>query len=66
MMGLLKRQSSRFEAYWTTLSGMYPGVEIYTEQLRALESYCGTSPNSAGGAFMLGYHYLTGGHSDAA
>jgi tetratricopeptide (TPR) repeat protein len=51
---------------WTTLSGMYPGVEVYTEQLRALESYCGSNPNSADGAFLLGYHYLTGGHNDAA
>ena len=24
---------------WTTLSGLYPNVEVYTEQLRALEQY---------------------------
>jgi tetratricopeptide (TPR) repeat protein len=51
---------------WTTLSGMYPSVEAYTTQLRALESYAGANPNSADAAFVLGYHYLTGGHPDAA
>ena len=24
---------------WTTLSGLYPNVDVYTEQLRALEQY---------------------------
>jgi uncharacterized protein (TIGR03066 family) len=51
---------------WTTLSGMYPTVEVYTEQLRALEAYREANPNSADGAFVLGYHYLTGGHAAAA
>jgi len=51
---------------WTTLSGMYPTVEVYTAQLRALEAYREANPNNADGAFVLGYHYLTGGHNDAA
>lgn len=51
---------------WTTLSGMYPDVEIYTQQLRALEAYVKANPDSADATFVLGYHYLTAGHSDAA
>ena len=51
---------------WTTLISLYADPETYTQQLRALESYCGQSPESAAGRFVLGYHYLTQGHADAA
>ena len=34
---------------WTTLVGLYPNVEVYTRQLRALEAYCGETPPGGGG-----------------
>ncbi len=51
---------------WATLVGLYPDVEIYTAQLRALEAYCNANPSSAPARFVLGYHYLTQGHTQAA
>ena len=51
---------------WTTLSGMYPDVETYTAQLRALEAYIGANPNSAQPRFVLAYHYLVQGHDSNA
>jgi hypothetical protein len=38
---------------WTTLVGLYPGVEVYTQQLRTLESYCTTRPQKADARFLL-------------
>jgi tetratricopeptide (TPR) repeat protein len=51
---------------WTTLSGLYPDVETYTGQLRALEDRCRRAPNAAAPRFVLAYHYLDAGHKDAA
>jgi tetratricopeptide (TPR) repeat protein len=51
---------------WTTLIGLYPSVDVYTTQLRALEEYCTVHTDSAAGRFVLAYHYLTQGHMDAA
>jgi tetratricopeptide (TPR) repeat protein len=51
---------------WTTLVGLYPNVEVYTTQLRALEEYCTIHVDSAAGRFVLAYHYLTQGHTEAA
>ncbi len=51
---------------WATLSGLYPDVNIYTEQLRALEAYAKSNPNSAEARFLLGYHYMTDGFPDVA
>lgn len=51
---------------WTTMISLYPSVDIYTSQLRQLESYVRQNPNQADGHFLLGYHYLTCGHDDAA
>jgi tetratricopeptide (TPR) repeat protein len=51
---------------WKTLSSLYADVETYTTQMRALEAYSGANPKSADAAFLLGYHYLTTGASDAA
>jgi len=51
---------------WTTLIGMYPEAELYTQQLRVLESYVKAHPKSAAGHFVLGYHYVTQGHNEAA
>ena len=51
---------------WATLVGLYSDAEVYTTQLRALEAYCNANPNSAPARFVLGYHYLTEGHTQAA
>ena len=51
---------------WTTLSGLYGSVDAYTTQLRKLEDFCRTNPESAAGHFVLAYHYLVGGHADMA
>jgi hypothetical protein len=51
---------------WTTLSGLYPSVDVYTEQVHALEDFRNAQPESAQARFVLAYHYLTQGHTDAA
>jgi tetratricopeptide (TPR) repeat protein len=51
---------------WTTLISLYPDVDVYTTQLRALEEYCDDHRESATGRFVLAYHYLTEGHTEAA
>jgi tetratricopeptide (TPR) repeat protein len=51
---------------WKTLSGLYPNVDVYTSQLRALESARDKDPKSAALQFLLGYHYLTCGYQDNA
>jgi hypothetical protein len=51
---------------WTTLSGLYPDVETYTGQLRALEDRCRRDPKAAAPCFVLAYHYLAAEHKDAA
>ena len=51
---------------WTTVSNLYPSVEVYTAQLRKLEDFCRANPGDAAAHFVLAYQYLVGGHSDAA
>lgn len=51
---------------WTTMSSLYPDVDVYTQQLRALESHCTQKPDDAAARFVLAYHYLVAGHSDEA
>lgn len=51
---------------WTTMSGLYPGNDVYTQQLRELENFVKANPASADGSFLLGYHYLTMGHKESA
>ncbi len=51
---------------WSTLLGLYPDVEVYTAQLRALEQYRNEHKQSAETRFLLAYQYLTCGHQDAA
>jgi tetratricopeptide (TPR) repeat protein len=51
---------------WTTLSSLYGNVADYTTQLRRLEAFVGENPNSSDARFLLAYHYLTAGHTDAA
>jgi len=51
---------------WTTLCGLYPSVDVYAAQVHALEDYRNAQPQSASARFVLGYHYLTQGHTEAA
>ena len=51
---------------WTTMVGLYPNVDVYTGQLRALEEYTLANPKSASAKFVLAYHYLTEGFPDNA
>lgn len=51
---------------WTTLSSLYPSVDVYTKQLRALEDYQKKNTDAGYAHFVLAYHYLTAGHNDAA
>jgi uncharacterized protein (TIGR03066 family) len=51
---------------WTTLSSLYPSVDVYTRQLRALEEELRGHPEESDARFVLAYHYLTMGDKDAA
>jgi tetratricopeptide (TPR) repeat protein len=51
---------------WTTLSSLYPSTETYTQQLRKLEAFTNDKPTDAAARFVLAYHYLVIGHTDAA
>ena len=51
---------------WATLRGLYSSVAEYTKHLRALEGYVREHKERPFGHFLLGYHYLTAGHADAA
>jgi len=51
---------------WTTLSGIYADVSLYTVQLRALETFTKSNPQDAASQFLLAYHYMSCGHPDAA
>jgi tetratricopeptide (TPR) repeat protein len=51
---------------WSTMAGLYPDVDTYTNQLRALEAYAKSNLTSAQAQFLLGYHYLVQGHQDVA
>jgi hypothetical protein len=51
---------------WSTLVGLYPDVDTYAAQLRALEAAVRSKPDSPATQFLLGYHYMIQGHRDAA
>jgi tetratricopeptide (TPR) repeat protein len=51
---------------WTTLVSLYPSVDVYTAQLRALEDFTLAHPGSVAGHFVLAYQYLTQGHPTEA
>ena len=51
---------------WQTLRSFYPSKEAYTAHLRTLEAYRSKNRRDAGSRFLLGYHYMMLGHSDAA
>ena len=51
---------------WTTLSGLYGDIGLYTTQLRTLEGFVKQNPQDAAGHFLLAYHYMSDGYPDAA
>ncbi|WP_397570144.1 tetratricopeptide repeat protein [Schlesneria sp. T3-172] len=51
---------------WATMSSLYPNVDVYTQQLRQLEAFTKSNPDSPDGHFLLGYHYLTTNFPEAA
>ncbi len=51
---------------WTTMSSLYPSVDTYTKQLRALEDYVKNHDKAADARFLMAYHYLTMGHNEEA
>jgi len=51
---------------WETMSSLYPNVDTYTKQLRDLEAFTKEKPDNPAGRFVLGYHYLVAGHTNAA
>jgi tetratricopeptide (TPR) repeat protein len=50
----------------TTLTGLYPNMSVYTEQLRALENYRNEKPEAPDARFLLAYHYMLAGHNEQA
>jgi len=51
---------------WKTVSQHYANSRDYTPHLRALQKYTRENPSAAHVRFLLGYHYLIMGYSDAA
>lgn len=51
---------------WTTMSSLYPSVDVYTTHLRTLETYTRSRPLESAPRFVLAYHYLTTGYEEAA
>jgi len=51
---------------WATMIGLYPNVDIYTTQLRALEQVVTQNTKQADTRFLLGYQYMTAGHTKNA
>jgi tetratricopeptide (TPR) repeat protein len=51
---------------WSTLVGLYPNVDVYTDQLRSLEAQVKSNPNDPSAEFLLGYHYMIQGHTEEA
>lgn len=51
---------------WTTLSGLYADRDMYIQHVRALDHFRRQHPDSADAHFLLAYHYMTTGNTDAA
>jgi uncharacterized protein (TIGR03066 family) len=51
---------------WTTLSSLYSSVDVYTKQLRALETYLKEHPQASDARFVLAYHYITTNNTKSA
>ena len=51
---------------WPTMVGLYPDIDTYTSQLRALEALVRSNPDVASRRFVLAYHYMVMDHVDNA
>jgi len=51
---------------WDTMIGLYDSVDRYTDQFRKLEDYVLKQGDAADAHFLLGYHYMVGGHLEDA
>lgn len=51
---------------WTTMISLYPNVDVYTKQLRALEQYVTAHPDAADARFLVAAQYLTCGYTEQA
>jgi hypothetical protein len=51
---------------WNTLQAFYPSPDIYTNQLRSLETFVTSNSSEANVRFLLAYHYLMLEHTPAA
>ena len=51
---------------WSTLSSLYPDINVYGKQLNALEDRCTANPNEASSLFLLAYHATTAGDTEMA
>jgi tetratricopeptide (TPR) repeat protein len=51
---------------WDTMQSLYPNVDTYSHQLRALEDDVHDHPDDAAARFVLAYHYLVTNYPDAA
>jgi hypothetical protein len=51
---------------WNTMRSLYPDVDTYTRQLRALEGYIRDHGGDSAARFVLAYHYLVAHQTDAA
>ena len=51
---------------WETMRDLYSDVPEYTRHLRALEKHVDANPKNGASHLLLGYHYVTMGHADAA
>jgi hypothetical protein len=51
---------------WTSLSGLYPDVNVFTNQLRSLEAQRDAKPDDPSIRFLLGYLYSSMGYKDQA
>ena len=51
---------------WATMVGLYPDVDTYTRQLRALEAAIKGNASVAATRFVLAYHYMVQEHVERA
>ncbi|RPI85951.1 MAG: hypothetical protein EHM42_06365 [Planctomycetaceae bacterium] len=51
---------------WTTLIFCFGKLDDYNQSMAALREFVKSNPSSAAGQFLLGYHFMTQGHEDAA
>jgi tetratricopeptide (TPR) repeat protein len=51
---------------WEEMAKHLPSMEFYQARLDELRAYLKSNPESSAAWFVLGYHYQTQGHADAA